>query len=58
MHRGPLTLGAVLAAGAVIAMGMLSSSSPPRNGTHAAHHEPLGPEDRANLQRLIDQPLG
>ena len=52
MHRGPLTVGALLAAGAAIAMGVLSSSSSGNGRVH--HHQPLNAEDRASLQRLID----
>lgn len=51
-HRG-VTIGALLFAGAAIAMGMLADTG---NGREP-HHEPLDAEDRANLRRLIDQPL-
>jgi hypothetical protein len=54
MHRGPLTVGALLAAGAVLAMGMLSSGS---DNNRVPHHESLSADDRANLQALIDQPI-
>jgi hypothetical protein len=53
MHRTPLTIGALLAAGTAIAMGLLSSNG---NGPER-HVNSLDARDRANLQRLIDEPL-
>jgi NAD(P)-dependent dehydrogenase (short-subunit alcohol dehydrogenase family) len=55
-HRGQLTAGALLAAGAAIAMGLLSSGRSNGSG-RVHHHEPLSAEDRASLQRLIDEPV-
>ena len=56
MHRGPLTLGVLLAAGAAIAMGALAS----RNGADCQDAEPahhLTARDREGLRRIIETPI-
>ena len=51
-HRGPITLGALLAAGAALAMGLLASSS--EDGDDWRKSPGPGPRERAELRALID----
>ena len=51
-HRGSITLGALLAAGAAVAMGLLASSSP--EGDDWRESPGPGPRERAELRALID----
>jgi hypothetical protein len=56
MHRGPLTVGALLAAGAAIAMGLLASG----NGAGKQENGPtrhLTARDREGLRRIIETPI-
>ena len=56
MHRGPLTLGALLAAGAAIAMGALAfRNGAARQDAGPAHH--LTARDREGLRRIIETPV-